>query len=218
MPQIIDHTFHSYQRKWASAGPDRYNGAYYYCQEILDGIIPYVETDRNWVLLNIQTYGFRHSIVFIHNNVDTSRYAWLREYGNDHVLVCGVPQTVEKVAHLGKAVYLPLSIDTEYVKQFKLSKDERHGTCYVGRPEKLSWYDIPGEADVLTGMPREELLPKLARYEKAYAVGRCALEAKCLGLEILPYDPRYPDPSLWKVSDTSTAARRLQKILDRIDG
>lgn len=217
MPEIIDHEFPYYAMRWENGGAERWNGAYYYSREIREGIIPNVETDRNWILVNQATYGFDHSIVFVHNNRDIDHYSWLRGY-DDLVLVCGVPQTVEKVAHLGRAVYLPLSIDVGYVKRFRLPKEERSGTCFVGRPTKVAEFRVEGDVDVITGMPREEMLPVLARYERAYAVGRCALEAKCLGLEVLPYDPRYPDPSLWKVSDTSTAARRLQRILDGIDG
>ena len=66
-------------------------------------------------------------------------------------------------------------------------------------------------------MPRELLLDELAKYKKAYAVGRCALEAKALGCEILPYDDRFPDPSIWKVLDNKEAAKILQEKLDEID-
>ena len=44
------------------------------------------------------------------------------------------------------------------------------------------------------------------------------IEAKVLGCEILPYDPRFPDPERWKVLDNRDAAVILQKQLDLIDG
>ena len=58
----------------------------------------------------------------------------------------------------------------------------------------------------------------MAEYRRVYAVGRCAIEAKCLGCEVLPFDPRYPDPELWQVLDNKDAAAILQKELEKIDG
>ena len=67
-------------------------------------------------------------------------------------------------------------------------------------------------------MKRQDMLPIMARYRRAYAVGRTAIEARILGCDVLPYDPRFPDPSVWKVVDNREAAAMLQKILDGIDG
>ena len=64
-------------------------------------------------------------------------------------------------------------------------------------------------------MPRERLLKKMAQYKKIYAVGRTAIEARALGCEILPYDPRFPDVDRWKVIDNLEAAKMLQEELDR---
>ena len=57
----------------------------------------------------------------------------------------------------------------------------------------------------------------MALYKRVYAVGRCALEAKILGCEILPYDSRYPDPSVWVVLDNSEVIPMLQKELDKLE-
>ena len=217
MSEIFDHDNFYYKVRWQNGEGERWNGAYYYSREIVRNIIPNVDTDRNWVTAHSPTYSFDHSVFFIHNNLEPDRYSWLWEF-EDQVLVCGAPETVGKVKHLGKAIYLPLSIDTKEVRRYKLPKEERHGTCFVGRPTKAAEADIPEGTDILSGLQREELLPLLAQYEKAYAIGRCAIEARCLGLEVLPYDPRYPDPKFWKVSDNLPAARRLQKMLDEIDG
>jgi hypothetical protein len=70
---------------------------------------------------------------------------------------------------------------------------------------------------MLSGMPRALLLAEMAKYEKVYAVGRTAIEAKILGCEILPYDDRFPDPEIWQILDSSKAAEILQKKLDKID-
>ena len=120
---IIDHNHRKYREKWKQAGKNKYNGAFYYSKEIVKNIIPNVKTDRSWITVNLPGVGVDHSIVFVHNNLHPERYDWLTKY-KDIVLVCGIPETVEKVSHIGKAVYLPLSIDTEYISQFKLPKEE----------------------------------------------------------------------------------------------
>lgn len=209
----VTHEHPIYAERRAMMPSGRYNGAYYYSKEIVDNIIPRVKTGRNWITINQPGYAADHSIVFIHNNLNPSHYEWLKRY-NDLVLVVGVPETASKVAHLGKTIYLPLSVDVAFVERFRRPKDK--DTCYVGRGQKLKGQSL--DADYVCDLPREEILKTLARYEKAYAVGRCAIEAKILGCEILPYDPRFPDPSIWKIIDNAEAAAILQRELDKIDG
>ena len=87
---IIDHTHPNYLRKWRNAGLNQFNGAYYYSKEIVENIIPNVETDRNWITVNVKGVGLNHAIVFIHNNLHPENYEWLKFYGyKDLVLVCG---------------------------------------------------------------------------------------------------------------------------------
>lgn len=43
------------------------------------------------------------------------------------------------------------------------------------------------------------------------------IEAKILDCEVLPYDPRFPDPSIWKVLDSMDAVKMLQGLIDKID-
>lgn len=210
---IISHEHKAYISKWNMLGVGRWNGAYYYSQEIVKNIIPKIETDRNWITVNLKGIGVDHSIVFIHNNKNPQNYEWLSQY-KDLVIVCGVPETVDKVKHLGKAIYLPLSIDTDYVKKFK-SKKKKKGTAYFGRSSKA--INLPEETEIVSGLPREELLKRMSTYESIYAVGRTAIEGACLGCEILPFDDRYPNPSVWKVLDNTEAVKILQKELDKID-
>lgn len=215
---IIDHNNRLYRKRWKIAGKNRYNGAFYYSKEIVKNIIPLVETDRNWITVNIPGQGCDHSIVFIHNNLHPENYEWLKQY-KDVVLVCGVKETIDKVKHIGKAIYLPLSIDTEYVKQFKLPKDKRSGVAFVGRPAKrlMEGITLPDKARFIEGTPRSSLLMQMAQLESAYCVGRTALEAKALGVKVLPYDERFPKVSVWKVLDNKDAAKILQEELDKID-
>lgn len=215
---IIDHNNRLYRKRWKIAGKNKYNGAFYYSKEIVKNIIPLVETDRNWITVNVPGQGCDHSIVFVHNNLHPENYEWLKQY-KDVVLVCGVEDTVDKVKHIGKAIYLPLSIDTEYVKQFKLPKDKRSGVAFVGRPAKRTMKGIalPDRVRVIEGTPRASLLMQMAQLESAYCVGRTALEAKALGVKVLPYDERFPKVSVWKVLDNKDAAKILQEELDKID-
>jgi len=212
---IVDHDSAAYRKRWERSGANRYNGAFYYSKEIRKFIIPRVETDRSWVLVNQRGEAFDHSIVFVHNNIHPELYDWLADY-DDLVLVCGVPSTCAKVAHLGQAIYLPLSVDVAYVEQFRREKTK--GTAFAGRPAKRRAGTFERGADILAGMPRTRLLPAMAAYERVYAVGRTAIEARILGCEILPYDERFPDPSVWKVIDCSDAAAMLGSMLREIDG
>lgn len=210
---IIDYQHPAYQMKHRAMWQGRYNGAYYYSKEIRELLIPKIKTDRNWVTINIPDFAADHSIVFIHNNVDSAeRYAWLSKY-KDLVLVVGVPETASKVAHLGKTIYLPLPIDKANVAKYIVEKDKE--VCYAGRGRKFIGKKVEG--DPICDVPREEMLERMAHYKKCYAVGRTAIEAKILGCEVLPYDPRFPDSSIWQPFTYDDAAKVLQKELDVID-
>lgn len=213
---IIDHTHKRYQIRWENSAENKYNGAYYYSQEIVKNIIPRIQTTRNWVTINIPGECRSHSIVFIHNNLNTDRYNWIEEWGfKDLILVCGIPETCEKMKRLGTPIYLPLSIDLEYVMQFKAAKTKE--VCYAGRKGKKKYGELPTGIDYIQNMKREDMLRKIATYKEVYAVGRTAIEAKALGCKILPYDSRYPDTDLWQVIDNREAAMILQTKLDEID-
>lgn len=209
---IINHTHPRYLYTRAMQGSDRYNGAYYYSKEICERIIPNVVTDYNWETINVPGVCCDHTIVFIHNNKDPHIYDWLSEY-NDLILVCGIPETVPKMACLGRAIYLPLSINLAEVEQYKTEKTK--DTAFAGRPAKRREAKLPINTDLLQGMPRDRLLKEMAQYKRIYAVGRTAIEAKALGCEILPYDPRFPDVDRWKVIDNLEAAKMLQEELNR---
>lgn len=210
---IFDHTTFEYQMRLA--GSFRHNGAYYYSKEIVKNIIPRVKTDRNWVTINDYKHCMNHSIVFIHNNKNPQNYNWLRNF-KDLVLVVGVPSTADKVRGIGKTIYLPLSIDCKAIEPFRCEKTIE--CAFVGRSSKLGDFKLPKGCVRIQNLPRTKLLMEVAKCRKVYAVGRCAIEAKYLGAEILPYDPRFPDPSIWQVLDNKEAAKILQEKLDKIDG
>lgn len=212
---IIDHNNMLYRKRWEYAGEHKFNGAYYYSREIVKNIIPRVKTDRNWLTINAVTPRLNHAIVFVHDNLQpATTLKWLG-YSRDLIMVCGTRETMDKVRHLGIPVYLPLSVDVDYVKQFKTEKTK--DTAYVGRKGKPGTEKLPKNIDYLSGMSREMLLREMAKYRKVYAVGRCAIEAKILGCEVLPFDSRYSDPSIWEILDNKDAAKLLQAEIDKID-
>ena len=205
---IIDHNHPEYKRL---SGNVHYNGAYYYSIEIVKNIIPEIDTDRNWMTLNIPYVGLDHSIVFIHNNLEFGQYEWLERL-SDLVLVCSQPKTCQAMEKYGQVIYLPLSVDLEEVKSYShITKDK--GTAYVGRREKIKNITLPKDIDYICEESRSEMLNKMSHYLNIYAVGRCAIEGKILDCQILPFDPRYPNPKIWKILDNKDAAKILNNKL-----
>ena len=192
------------------------NGALIYSINICKYIIPNIKTNRNWITININKC-LDHSIVFIHSNVKCELlYSYLKNY-NDLILVCSQKSTMYKMRKFGRAIYLPLSIDVEYVKKFRTAKTK--DTCYAGRENKINSIYLKNKAgvDYLCNFTHDGLLEKMATYKNVYAVGLTALEAKVLGCNILPYDERFPDPDIWKVKDVKEIYKELQTKLDNID-
>lgn len=211
--QILNHNSATYRQRAPYAWQQR-NGAYYYSKEICDNIIPRVQTNRPWVTVNDYKTCFDDAIVFIHNNLHPENYEWLAKFKN-LVLVCSQQSTCDAVAHLGRTLHLPLSIDIDYVRRF--AKPKQYECAFVGRRSKMSLGEVPEGTVILCGMPRELLLAKMACFEQVYAVGRCALEALALDCKLLAYDYRFPDTSVWKLLDNKEAAKILQEKLNEID-
>ena len=211
---IVDHTTPEYVKRTNQSVDNRYNGAYYYSVEIVKNFVPNIKTDRPWVTVNQKGMGQDHAIVFVHNNLHPEWYEHLSVW-KDLILVCGVPETCNKVKHLGKPIYLPLSVDVAEVEKYKSEKCK--GTAFVGRKEKRYGKFIPHNIVYLEGIAREKLLPMVAEFHQIYAVGRCAIEGKILDCKILPYDKRFPDPDIWRVIDSMEAVQMLQAMLDDID-
>lgn len=215
---IIDHTHPLYKKKRASLPyGERFNGAYYYSKEIVKNIIPNVKTDRNWITVRVKDLPHEimdHSIVFIHNVVNPNYYEYLSEF-KDLILVCPIPQFVEKVEFWGKAIYLPLSIDLKNVLKYKKQVHDKE-VAYAGRKVKMN-NQIPRNVDILCDMPQYRLLEAMSHYKKIYGTGRVACQAKALGCEVLKYMDKYPDVNFWKVIDNKDAAKMLQRMIDEID-
>ena len=209
---IIDYRHPAYQMKWRAMAKNQYNGAYFYSKEITKYIIPNIKTTRNWITINQKGFGVDHSIVFVHNNLNIDHYDWLQQY-KDLILIVGVADTAPKVKHLGRVIHLPLPINVVEVLSYKREHDREVG--YAGRSTKFKGCRVAG--DCLCDLPREELLEQMSHYKKIYAVGRTAIEARLLGAQILAYDPRFPQTSIWKAIDYEGACRLLQRAIDDIE-
>lgn len=195
------------------------NGAFYYSKEMYENVLPHIKTDRNWILINAEQCCFDHSIVLIHNNAHPERYQWLAEY-KDLILICSTIKTlntlIEMFPHF-HCIFIPLSIDTKYVKQFKAKRKTRN-IAYFGRSAKMpKSIEEDDSIDKIYGLNREEILKEVAKYKKVYAIGRCAVEAKCLGCEVISHEGEYENKS-WNVIDNKEIIPELQKLLDDIDG
>lgn len=217
---IIDSHHPKFYYKHEAMKDGKFNGGFYYAQEIEKNIIPRVKTGRNWVTLNVEGECYDHSIIFIHSNINLeSSYGWLKDYEN-LVLVCSNHDTQKYMEKFGKSIFLPLSVDVDYVKKFRVSSKTEQ-SCYAGNMWKFKGKDlarfVPKDTHCFVNLPREELLPEIAKYKECYAIGRTAIEAKILGCEIKVCDSRYPDPNFWQVLDNKEAAKMLQNELDKID-
>ena len=215
---VIAYNTPAYIDRWSKLSKaNQQNGAYNYSKEIVENIIPRVQTERPWVTINQPFFCKDHAIVFVHGNLHPHAYDWFMGY-RDTVMVASLPETAKTLRERGhkQVILVPLSIDREYVERFMVKRKTRQ-VAYAGRPEKKKLGTLPEGIDLLEGLERNELLTEMAKYRQIYAVGRCAIEAKALGCEILPFDRRFPDPSIWTVVDNCEAAEILQRELDRID-
>ena len=218
---IISHESEDYKIKRSLMATGQHNGAYYYSKEIVENIIPRVKTDRPWVTVNMNM-AIDRAIVFIHSNISIEeKYSYLGDY-EDLILVCSVPETMEAVAKYGTPIYVPLSVDVDYVSSFRVEQKSQQaawaGNRWGFKEIDLMNYLPPAGVDFLTNMPRDEMLRKMATYYTVYAIGRCAIEAKILGCNVKTCDHRFPDSSIWKVVDNKEAAKILQEEINKIDG
>lgn len=174
------------------------NGAYYYSKEIEENILPELGFDLSgmfFITAGAVLYSAREipdgTIVICHDNRSTKR-SYGKLFGKNVIWVCSKHATVETLKGYGeRAVYVPLSIDTEYVKQFKRKKTK--DTAYVGnawafKREYLN--SLPVDIEQLSDMPRVELLKEMAKYKRVIGEGRCLMEAQILGCktEVPKYD------------------------------
>lgn len=215
---VIDHNHPGYIKLWKKIGKGKHNGCYYYSKEIVDNIIPRVKTTRDWNTVGRDLDGMHdHMIVFLHDNSTPWNYGWLKKY-NDLVLVCSSKYTMDSVKFSGRTILLPMSIDTEYVKQFRVPEKTKD-TCFYGNKWVLdnTRNDLVDDTDFITGVEREKALKKVAKYEWCYAIDRCAQEVITLGCRLAELDVRYGCDNYETVLDNRDAAKILQEELDKLE-
>lgn len=214
---IISHEHPEYQ-KIRNKAQHKNHGCWFYSNEIVDNIIPRVKTWRNWNTVGRDLPGMGdHFIVFLHDNSTPWNYAWLKKY-KDLVLVCSSKYTMDSVKFSGRTVFLPMNIDTEYVKQF-IVPEKTKDTCFYGNPWVLenSNTTLVDGTEMISNMPREDALKEVAKYEWCYAIDRCAQEAITLGCRLAHIETRYGCDNYKKVLDNREAAKILQEELDKLE-
>lgn len=212
----VDHP--EYIERLNELGKARFNGCYYYSKEIEEIIIPRVKTDRQWNIVGRDVSDMCDGmIVVLHDNSRPFNYQWLKKY-KDLILVVSSDYTARSVIYSGRIIFLPMSVDTEYVKQFKQPKTKE--ICFFGNPWVLdnTNEELDEETDFLpSGLPREQMLKEVAKYKKAYCIDRCAIEASVLGCEVMRMETRYSVDNVGAVLDSRSAAKIIQASLDYID-
>lgn len=171
------------------------NGAYYYAREIEENILPVIDLHEFILTAGATLYIAKDipdgAVVVCHDNRST-RQSYGHLFNKGITWICSKQSTVEALVSYGEhGVYVPLSIDTEYVKQFKRKKTE--DIAYVGnswafKREYLN--ALPANVEQLSGMDRVKLLQEMAKYKRVIAEGRCLMEAQVLGskTEVPKYD------------------------------
>lgn len=205
--------------EWTKLNIPHTNGAYWYSKELLERVIPKIKTDRDWVLINAEHNCTDHAIVFIHNNAHPERYEWLAPF-KDLVLVCSAVKTLNTMIEMfpkAHSIFIPLSIDVDYIKQFKAKKKTKN-ICYYGRLEKCPQEILADETiDKLGDGDRDKLLKQVAKYKTVYAIGRCSLEAQALGCDVKSHSGEYEGVK-FELLDNEDIIPELQRLLNEIDG
>lgn len=183
--------------KWYSKqGVTRNNGSYWYSKEIENIILPHINKKLFIVTSGAKLYNRLEipngAIVVCHDNRNTkTSYASL--FGKNILWICSKYSTLKIMESLNeRCVYIPLSIDTNYVKKFKSKKTEK--IAFVGNSwnfKKNYLNSLPKDIKKISNLERDELLAEMAKYKNIIAEGRCLMEAQVLGCK--SEVPKYED-------------------------
>lgn len=210
--------FSHLNQEWIDTHVGINNGAYWYSKELVENIIPKIKTNRSWVTVNVDNQCVDNAIVFIHNNQNPERYYWLSDYKN-LILVCSQVKTLKHMIEMfpkAHVILLPLSVDVHYVKQFKPKRKSKK-IAYYGREVKCPKEILEDDnIDKIFGEDREKCLKAVGKYKTVYAIGRCAIEAKCLGCKVIPHRGEYENTD-FEIIDNKEIIPELQRLLDEID-
>lgn len=167
-----------------------YNGAYFYAKEIEDIILPKINHSRVTIVTAGSVIFSSHqipdrAIIVCHHNINTVG-TYGRYLNRGMLWITSKKSTMKKLKDANeKAVYIPLSIDTKYVKKFRQKKTK--DIAFVGNKWGFKRHylnNLPDNIDQLYNLPREELLTEMAKYKTIIAEGRCNIEAQVLGCKV----------------------------------
>jgi len=203
-------------------GYGKYNGAYYYAEEIQNIMLPLLETDRDIYTIHVPNIGSNHALIWAHSNVDIRKT--YRHWKNYHDLVFIVSQhrtgmILHNMFPKDRIIYLPLSVDTHYLDQFKYN-GSRVGCIYFGNrwaKRNALPNSIPLNATFIHDRPREWCLRMIAQTKDVYASGRCYIESLYLNPNGTHRVKTSYDSDDLFVLDTRDAVITLQKKLNEID-
>lgn len=174
-------------KRWeARQGVSINNGSYWYAKELEEIILPKINLDIFIVTAGAKLYKAYEipdgAVVVCHDNRDTQN-SYGKLFGKDILWVCSKHSTVDTLRSYGeKAVYVPLSIDSKYVKKFKRKKTK--DIAFVGNAwafKESYLKSLPSDIVQLSGLQRNDLLKEMAKYKRVIAEGRCLMEAQALG-------------------------------------
>lgn len=164
------------------------NGAFWYSKEIEEIILPELSHLNLFVvtagatLLNSKNIPDGAVVICHDNRTTVSSYRKLFRKGV--LWVCSKHSTVATLEKAGeKAIYIPLSIDTQYVAQYKQKKKTKD-TAFVGNAwafKKDYLASLPENIVQLSDMERVDLIREMAKFKNVIAEGRCLMEAQVLG-------------------------------------
>ena len=176
-------------------GIQRNNGSYWYAKELEEIILPSIDGNLFIITAGASLYRPHEvpdgAVIVCHDN-RTSAKSYGRFFGKNILWVCSKHSTTEIMRSYGeKAAYVPLSIDTKYVKRFKRKKTKE--VAYVGNAwafKKSYLESLPDDVVRLNNLERDDLLREMSKYKHVIAEGRCLMEAQTLGAsgEIPKYD------------------------------
>lgn len=216
---IQDHTTREYFRAQSKLGCGKHNGAFYYSKEIVESFIPKIKTTYNWQTINHQKAP-EHCIVFVHSNNALQRYDYLLKY-KDIILVCSTNHSMNQLKKKGhkKVIYVPLSIDVDYLKKFKHNRKKNGaiacGNVWAFTKETKEYFARQG-INHYHDLERESLLYLMANAKTVYAIGRTAMEAIYLGAEVIQPDKEYPVEKYTTYYTQKDAIRIMQEQLDAL--
>lgn len=224
--KIFDHNTHNewvklYKQRHESIG--RTNGGYTYSKDIVEFQIPIIIDilkKTKYQNIVITTVGMPENI--INNNTDLVIYYLHEElsreqprclkfrkiYNKDIIYICSRKDVFNQLCALGfKCVFIPMSINTKELKQYKIPESEKYqdkrvlyfGNKYLGKgtlfnETKQAFLDKGWQFDEISNntfnnsgiiLSRGEIFNIVSRYRYGVAGGRCALEMNYLGVKTL---------------------------------